>query len=107
LDLPKYESLDTQVLGVSVDVIGAQKAFAEKLGLTYPLLSDFSRDTVKKYGVMYDDPNEARFRMAKRAYLIIDKQGIVRYKHSMEDPRHLLDAEEIFNTVQKVVAGAN
>jgi glutaredoxin-dependent peroxiredoxin len=107
LDLPKYESLDTQVLGVSVDVIGAQKAFAEKLGLTYPLLSDFSRDTVKKYGVMYDNPNEARFRMAKRAYIIIDKQGIIRYQHSMEDARHLLDAEEIFNTVQKVVAGAN
>jgi glutaredoxin-dependent peroxiredoxin len=107
LDLPKYESLDTQVLGVSVDVLGASKAFAEKLGLTYPLLSDFSRDTVKKYGVMYDDPNDARFRMAKRAYFVIDKQGIIRYKHAMDDARHLLDAEEIFNTVQKVVAGAN
>jgi glutaredoxin-dependent peroxiredoxin len=107
LDLPKYESLDTQVLGVSVDVLGASKAFAEKLGLTYPLLSDFSRDTVKKYGVMYDDPNDARFRMAKRAYFVIDKQGIIRYKHSMEDARHLLDAEEIFNTVQKVVGRAN
>lgn len=80
MDLPKYESLDTQVLGVSVDVIGALEAFAEKLGLTYPLLSDFSRDTVKKYGVMYDDPNSAYFRMAQRAYFVIDKQGIIRYK---------------------------
>jgi glutaredoxin-dependent peroxiredoxin len=106
LDLPKYESLDTQVLGVSVDVPGALRAFAEKLGLTYPLLSDFSRDTVKKYGVMYDDPNEARFRMAKRAYFVIDKQGIIRYKHIMEDPRHLLDAEEIFNTVKTSVTAA-
>ena len=78
MDLPKYESLDTQVLGVSVDVNGALKAFAEKMGFTYPLLSDFSRDTVKKYGVMYDDPNSAQFRMAKRAYFVIDKQGIIR-----------------------------
>jgi IS1 family transposase len=31
LDLPKYESLDTQVLGVSVHVLGARQAFAEKL----------------------------------------------------------------------------
>ena len=106
MDLPKYESLDTQVLGVSVDVPGALKAFAEKLGLTYPLLSDFSRDTVKKYGVMYDDPNEARFRMAKRAYFVIDKQGIIRYKHVMEEARHLLDAEEIFNTVKTIVTAA-
>jgi peroxiredoxin len=106
LDLPKYESLDTQVLGVSVDVIGALKAFAEKLGLTYPLLSDFSRHTVKQYGVMYDDPNSAYFRMARRAYLVIDKQGIIRYKHSMEEARHLLDAEEIYNTVKTIVTAA-
>ena len=107
MDLPKYESLDTQVLGVSVDVLGASKAFAEKLGLTYPLLSDFSRDTVKKYGVMYDDPNDARFRMAKRAYFVIDKQGVIRYKHSMDDARHMLDAEELFSTVQRAVSGAH
>ncbi len=106
MDLPKYESLDTQVLGVSVDVLGALQAFAEKLGLTYPLLSDFSRETVKKYGVMVDDPNSAYFRMAKRAYVVIDKQGIVRYKHSMEDSRHLLDSEEIFSTVQRIVTAA-
>jgi glutaredoxin-dependent peroxiredoxin len=106
LDLPKYESLDTQVLGVSVDVPGALAAFAEKLGLTYPLLSDFSRDTVKKYGVMYDNPNEARFRMAKRAYFVIDKQGIIRYKHSMEDARHLLDADDIYTTVKTIVTTA-
>ncbi len=106
MDLPKYESLDTQVLGVSVDVLGALQAFAEKLGLTYPLLSDFSRETVKQYGVMYDDPNSAYFRMARRAYLVIDKQGIIRYKHSMEEARHLLDAEEIFNTVKTIVTAA-
>jgi glutaredoxin-dependent peroxiredoxin len=84
LDLPKYESLDTQVLGVSVDVLGAQQAFAEKLGLTYPLLSDFSRETVKEYGVMEEDPNSAYFRMAKRAYVVIDRQGIVRSKHTID-----------------------
>jgi peroxiredoxin len=105
LDLPKYESLDTQVLGVSTDVIGAQQAFAEKLGLTYPLLSDFSRHTVKNYGVMVDDPNSAYFRMARRAYVVIDKQGIIRFKHIMEDAGHLLDSAAILNTVQEIVRG--
>jgi len=103
LDLPKYESLDTQVLGVSVDHIGAQKAFAEKLGLTYPLLDDFSRDTVQKYGVMETDPKSMFLRYSKRAYFVIDKQGIVRYKHIMDDPGHLLDSEAILAEVTKVV----
>ena len=81
-----------QVLGVSTDVIGAQQAFAEKLGLTYPLLSDFSRDTVKKYGVMEEDPNSAYFRLAKRAYVVIDQRGIVRHIEVMDHAGHLLDA---------------
>ena len=106
MDLPKYESLDTQVLGVSVDVLGALQAFAEKLGLTYPLLSDFSRETVKKYGVMYDDSNSAYFRMSQRAYFVIDKQGIIRYKHLMQDASHTLDSEAIFGVVQRVVSGS-
>jgi glutaredoxin-dependent peroxiredoxin len=104
-DLPTYESLNTQVLGVSTDVLGAQQAFAEQLGLTYPLLSDVSRDTVKKYGVMDDDPNSAYFRLAKRAYVVIDRQGIVRYKEVMEHAGHLLDAETILNTVKNSVTG--
>jgi peroxiredoxin len=105
LDLPKYESLDTQVLGVSIDVVGALQAFSEKLSLTYPLLSDFSRETVKKYGMMVDDPHSVSFRLAQRAYVVIDQQGIIRYKRIMEDPDHALDSQEIFTTVQKIVAG--
>jgi peroxiredoxin len=105
LDLPKYESLDTQVLGVSTDVMGALQAFAERLSLGYPLLSDFSRETVKKYGVMVDDPHAASFRLAQRAYVVIDQQGIIRYQQIMEDPDDALDAHEIFTIVEKIVDG--
>ncbi len=100
---PKYESLDTQVLGVSVDVIGALKAFAEKLGVTYPMLSDFSRSTVKAYGVMDDDPKSAYFRMAKRAYFVIDKQGIVRSKQVQDYSEDLANPDEILAMVKKAV----
>ena len=100
---PKYESLDTQVLGVSVDVIGALQAFAEKLGVTYPMLSDFSRSTVKAYGVMDDDPKSAYFLMAKRAYFVIDKQGIVRSKQVQDYSEDLANPDEILAMVKKAV----
>ena len=93
------------MLGVSVDHIGALKAFAEKLGLTYPLIDDFSREIVKKYGVMDDNPDSPFFRYSKRAYVFIDKQGFVRYKHIMDEPSHLLDSEEILGEVAKLVQG--
>jgi peroxiredoxin len=103
LDLPKYESLNTQVLGVSTDVVEALHAFAEELRLTYPLLSDFSRETVKRYGVMVADPHAASFRLAQRAYVIIDRHGIIRYKQVMDNPDHALESAEIFTTVQQIM----
>ena len=51
------------------------------------------------------DPDSPFFRYSKRAYVIIDKQGIVRYKHIMDQPGHLLDSEEILGEVAKVVKG--
>jgi peroxiredoxin len=102
---PKYESLDTQVLGVSVDVIGALQAFAEKLGVTYPMLSDFSRSTVKAYGAMDDDPKSPYFRMAKRAYFVIDKQGIIRSKQVQDYSEDLANPDEILAMVKKAVGG--
>jgi alkyl hydroperoxide reductase subunit AhpC len=57
--------------------------------------------------VMDDDPSSAYFRMAQRAYFVIDQQGIIRYKHIMQDAGHTLDSEEIFRAVQRGVARAN
>ena len=52
-DMKQFEKLDAQVLGLSVDSLWAHKAFAEKLGITYPLLADFNpRGAVAdKFGV--------------------------------------------------------
>ena len=58
--MPKFEAVNAQVLGVSVDVNDANKAWAEKMGITYPLLSDTRRQMTKAYGVLYDDPKMAR-----------------------------------------------
>ena len=40
-DMKKFEQLDAQVLGISVDSGWSHKAFAEKMGIKYPLLADF------------------------------------------------------------------
>jgi peroxiredoxin len=71
--------------------------------LTYPLLRDVSRDTVKTYGVMEDDPYSAYFRLTKRASVVIDRRGIVRHTAVMDHAGHLLHAETIVNTVQHSV----
>src|SRR2546421_9862415 len=40
-DMKAFETLDAEVLGVSVDIVWSHKAFAEKMGIKYSLLADF------------------------------------------------------------------
>lgn len=73
-DIAKFESAETQILGISVDSFAANRRFAEDLGVTYPLLSDFHRQVSKLYGVLDEEKGVAR-----RATFVIDKQGVIRY----------------------------
>ena len=76
----KFEAANAQVLGVSVDLSPANKAFAETNSLSFPLLSDTERVTAKAYGVLYNDPKDSvLYRRAKRSWFVIDKEGIIRY----------------------------
>lgn len=82
----------------------AQKPWAEKMGLTFPLVSDWQRKTLHAYGILDTDPNSMIYRYAKRSYLIIDKDGVVRYKKILDDPRQLVSDDELLAELDKVNA---
>jgi len=107
--LPKFEAANAQVLGVSVDFNDANKAWAEKLGLTYPLLSDARREMTKAYGVLFDDPKMAEdpqkiplYLRAKRAWFVIDKQGVIRYVKVGAPGEPLLPNDEILKVLSEL-----
>jgi peroxiredoxin (alkyl hydroperoxide reductase subunit C) len=74
-DLGKFKALEADILGISIDSRHSHKAFAEHLGLEFPLLSDFDKTVCRTYGVL----REGGF--AERALFVVDKQGILRYIH--------------------------
>lgn len=79
--LPVLDTLDAVVMGISVDSHFANGAFAQQLGLTFPLLSDFKRKTSEAYGVLI---SEAGF--AWRSVFVVDKAGRVAYKDLSAEP---------------------
>jgi peroxiredoxin len=108
LDLPKFEAANAQVLGISVDFNAANTVFAEKLGLKFPLLSDTRRMMTRDYGVLSDDPAMASdakriagYLRAKRAWFIIDREGIVRYA-KVGDPRGIMPNDELLEALEKL-----
>ncbi len=77
----QFNSLNAQVLGISVDPPFSQKVWAENTGLNFPVLSDFNRQVVNLYGVALQDlAGLEGYVAAKRAVFVLDKGGVVRYK---------------------------
>ncbi len=66
---------ELQSTGDCIDSRHSHRAFAEHLGLEFPLLSDFDRKATQAYGVL----REGGF--AERALFVVDKQGVLRYAH--------------------------
>jgi len=86
----------------------AQKAFADFFKINSPLLSG-GRDVtqvhkvLKAYGVFREDRLTAN-----RAYFIIDKEGVVRYKNIRPSgsEKDLLPTETLLNEVKKINKGS-
>jgi glutaredoxin-dependent peroxiredoxin len=88
-----------KVLGISTDTFFAQKAWADQQKLNFPLLSDYNKDVIRKYGVVNPDMIGLKD-IAKRAVFVIDRTGIVRHREVLDDARN----EPNYEHVRKALA---
>ena len=97
-DYSKFEAVDAEIVGISLNVSFSQKAFADFLKLNFPLLSDFpDGKTTQAYGVF-----NAERKLAQRSYFIIDKQGVIRYKKVLAPKEPLVENEALIAEVKKL-----
>jgi peroxiredoxin len=100
-DFDRFEGADVQVLGVSVDTFFALAAFRRANGFRFPLLSDFSKQVIRDYGVFNEDMIGLKG-IAKRAVFVLDRDGIVRYREVLDDARNEPDYQRVLETVAAV-----
>jgi peroxiredoxin (alkyl hydroperoxide reductase subunit C) len=91
--LKTLEGTDTQVLGVSMDSSFANKAWAQQIGVTFPLLSDLGGDVSKEYGVY-----NPTYKAARRVTYLIDKEGKV---VEMQKDKDALDPSAVVTMCQR------
>ena len=91
--------LSAKVLGISTDTFFAQKAWADQQKLNFPLLSDYNKDVIRKYGVVNPDMIGLKD-ISKRAVFVIDRNGVVRHREVLEDARN----EPNYDNVKKALA---
>ncbi len=88
-------------MGVSVDFTSTLEAFQKQNPIRHLLLSDFRRQMLPAYGAMVTDEKSPIFRYAKRAYFIIDRQGIVRFARVQENPLDLLEPAAVVRALRE------
>jgi peroxiredoxin len=98
-DMERFASYDAQVLGISVDSVPCNTAWAKSLGgLSYDLLSDFhpKGEVAKTYGAYREADG-----ISERAIFIIDKEGKIAYK-DIHDIADQPDNEELFDVLRNL-----
>lgn len=109
--LDELKNYGAQVIGVSVDGPFANKIFTENRHLNFPVLSDYKREVINKYGIVMENlgPLEG-YKAAKRSIFIIDRNGKIQYKWISDNPliepnyqevKHALSKLKEINNMQK------
>lgn len=102
-ELKVFESLNAQLLGISVDMHFSLKMFQEKNNYNFPLLSDFNKDVIKLYDVVLDVfvPGKFDYKgVAKRAAFVVDGNGILKYVEVLSNPGN----EPNYDAIKKVLS---
>jgi len=95
--------LDAQVVAVSVNDPFSNRAFHDENALNFPLLCDYTRKTIKKYGVVHENfAGLTGYTAAKRSVFILDQKGVIRYKWITENPGVEPDYGELRRQVMKI-----
>ena len=87
-------------MGVSADPVAKLEDFTKKNTIKHQILSDSGRTMLPAYGVMVTDQKSPMYRLAKRAYFILDRQGIVRFVRVQANPLDLLKTEEVLKVLK-------
>jgi len=85
-DLSFYNNLNASVVGLSVDTPFTLGVFKEKNGINFDLLSDFNKKLIHDYDMYQEAFALGMIGVAKRGVALIDKDGVVQYTETTENP---------------------
>lgn len=85
---------------MSADHVATLEAWGKQNKINYLLLSDFRRTMLPAYDALVTDEKSPIFRYAKRAYFVIDKNGIVRWVKVEANALDLLNPDEVLGALK-------
>src|SRR6266516_6596412 len=98
--LSEFDARGIRVVGISVDPPDINRRQSQKLGYTFPLLSDPKAEVIRRYDVLHPGAGPKGADIARPAEFLIDSNGVVRWVNLTESivvrarPEQVLQAFE-------------
>jgi glutaredoxin-dependent peroxiredoxin len=97
-----YTSLNTEVVGISIDSLFSLDKFKKEQSYNFDLLSDFNKTASKDYETIYDTFAFGMIGVSKRSAFVVDKNGILQYAEVLEDAGKQPDFDAIKACLEKI-----
>jgi len=94
-DIAAYDSLNANVVGISVDSLFTLEKFKAEQNLNFPLLSDFNKEAATAYEAIYGDFVLGMKGVAKRSAFVVDQQGTIQYAEVLASAGDLPNFEAV------------
>jgi peroxiredoxin len=99
--LSEFDARGIRVVGISVDRPEINRRQSQKLGYTFPLLSDPKAEVIRRYDVLHTGVGPKGADIARPAEFLIDSNGLVRWINLTENiavrarPDQVLEASNL------------
>jgi peroxiredoxin len=93
-------ALGVTPLAISVDSPEESRDLIAKAGYTFPLLSDPNAETIARYDLVHKGAGQHGHDIARPAELLVDRNGVVRWRNLTEDFRVRARPEQIVDAAR-------
>ena len=95
--LPEFEARGVRVVAISVDAPSINHDHRQKVGITFPLLSDEKAEAIRRYDLLHAKGGPGGSDISRPAEFLLDSNGVVRWENFTESvtararPEQVLD----------------
>jgi peroxiredoxin len=100
--LPEFDARGIHVVGISVDPPEINRRQSQKLGYTFPLLSDPKAQVIRRYDVLHPKAGPKGTDIARPAEFLLDSNGIVRWVNLTENIAVRARPEQVLSAFNQI-----
>jgi peroxiredoxin len=100
--LSEFDARGVRVVGISVDRPEINRRQSQKIGYTFPLLSDPNAKVIRRYDVLHPSAGPKGTDIARPAEFLLDSNGIVRWVNLTENIAVRARPEQVFEAFNQL-----